>query len=301
MKDVLVICTRNRPADMKRCLESVLQLRRMPSALLVVDSSDSGETKAVSSEYRSLRGLPFLEYIHTAPGLTLQRNVALERVQGDFDVVHFVDDDVEVESGYVEELMKAFELDSSLVGAGGLIKGGNRKRATLFARLGGRDSIHPGRVLPTGFNIGAHETPFDVDVDWLPGCSMSFRLGKIEGLEFDERRVGYAIGEDADFGLRASARGKLRHVHTARLYHHQSPVNRHKRPLLVRMAVAHRWSLAEDKLGRVRRSMVVYGTLTESFTYLLRFVLSRSHDRLWWDCCVAGGAGLMDVTGRRPK
>jgi len=271
----------------------------MPIKVLVVDSSDSRDTADLSDEYRTGGRLPFLEYVHSAAGLTLQRNVALEMLREDFDVVHFIDDDVELEPEYIEELMKAFEMEPSLVGAGGLIKGGNRKRATLFARIGGRDSIHPGRVLSTGFNIGAHETPFDVDVDWLPGCSMSFRLALISGLAFDERRVGYAIGEDADFGLRASARGILRHLHAARLHHHQSPVNRHKRPLLVRMAVAHRWSLAEDNLGRVSKSMVVYGTLTESVTYLLRFVLSRSHDRLWWDCCLAGGAGLMDVTRRR--
>jgi GT2 family glycosyltransferase len=299
VKDALVICTRNRHADIKRCLDSLLHQRRMPSRLLIVDSSDTEDTAELSHQYRNEGGLPFLEYVHTSPGLTLQRNVALTTLRGEVDVVHFIDDDVELETEYIEELMKAFEVDASLVGAGGLIKGGNRKKARIIARLAGRDSIHPGRVLSTGFNIGAHETPFDVDVDWLPGCSMSFRLAMIDGLTFDERRVGYAIGEDADFGLRASARGTLRHVHAARLFHHQSPVNRHKRPLLVRMAVAHRWSLADDKLGRVRRSMVVYGTLTESATYLARFLLSRSHDRLWWECSMAGAAGLIDVTKKR--
>jgi GT2 family glycosyltransferase len=298
MKDAIVICTRNRPIDMKRCLDSLLKQRRMPTKVLIVDSSDDSETADISDVYRSDRGLQFLEYAHTVPGLTLQRNVALAMLREKFDVVHFIDDDVELEPEYIQELMEAFEKDPSLVGAGGVIMGGNRKKARFFARLEGRDSLIPGRVLSTGFNIGAHETPFDVDVDWLPGCSMSFRLAMIDGLAFDERRVGYAIGEDADFGLRARARGTLRHVHLARLYHHQSPVNRHKRPLLVRMAVAHRWSLAEDELGRVRRSMVVYGTVMESFTYLRRFVLSRSHDRLWWDCFVAGVAGLLDIARR---
>ncbi|WP_159630969.1 glycosyltransferase family 2 protein [Arthrobacter sp. 8AJ] len=299
MKDVLVICTRNRHADMSRCLDSVLDQTRMPSALLVVDSSDDDTTAEICAEYANRPDMPLLEYVHTAPGLTLQRNIALEQAHGNFEIVHFIDDDVELEGTYLEELMDAFELDDALVGAGGLIKGGNRKNPTLFARLGGRDSATPGKVLSTGFNIGAHETPYDVEVEWLPGCSMSFRLSKIAGLRFDERRVGYAIGEDADFGLRASARGALRHVHKARLYHHQSPVNRHKRPLLVRMAIAHRWSLAEDNLGRVSRPMVVYGTLFEALTYLLRFWLSRSHDRVWWDCFVAGGAGLLDITRRK--
>lgn len=299
MKDALVICTRNRSSDIERCLGSLLKQRRMPTRVLIVDSSDGSETFDISENYRNERGLTFLEYTHTSAGLTLQRNVALRMLSGNFDVVHFIDDDVELEPEYIEELMAAFEKDQSLVGAGGLILGGNRKRARLFARIGGRDSLTPGTVLSTGFNIGAHETPFDVDVDWLPGCSMSFRLTMIDGLTFDERRVGYAIGEDADFGLRAKARGRLRHVHLARLHHHQSPVNRHKRPLLVRMAVAHRWSLAEDELGRVRRPMVVYGTVMESLTYLFRFVLSRSHDRVSWDCFVSGLTGLLDIARKR--
>lgn len=297
MKDALVICTRNRLSDMKRCLDSLLLQERMPFNVLIVDSSDGKETEELAKEYAGL--ISSLDYVHTPPGLTLQRNIALGVLGGDIEVVHFVDDDVEMEPDYILQIMRAFEGDSTLVGAGGLIKGGNRKKARFFARLGGRDSIIPGKVLSTGFNIGAHETPFDVDVEWLPGCSMSFRRTLIDGLKFDEGRTGYAIGEDADFGLRALTRGTLRHVHSARLHHHQSPVNRHKRPLLVRMAVAHRWSLAEDKLGRVRRSMVIYGTITESFTYLLRFVLSRSHDRLWLECCIAGLAGLSDIAKRR--
>lgn len=297
MKDALVICTRNRPSDMKRCLESLLLQEKMPFSVLIVDSSDGKETEELAAEYAGM--ISSLEYVHTLPGLTLQRNIALGTLSDEIQVVHFIDDDVEMEPDYFLQIVKAFEEDARLVGAGGLIKGGNRKKARLFARLGGRDSVIPGRVLPTGFNIGAHETPFDVDVEWLPGCSMSFRRKSIAGLKFDEGRTGYAIGEDADFGLRALTRGTLRHVHSARLHHHQSPVNRHKRPLLVRMAVAHRWSLAEDKLGRVRRSMVVYGTLTESLTYLLRFVLSRSHDKLWLECSVAGLAGLSDIAKKR--
>lgn len=299
MKDALIICTRNRPSDIKRCLESVLLQEKMPFNVLIVDSSDGKETEDLAATYGD--SIPSLDYVHSAPGLTLQRNVALGKLGEDVEIVHFVDDDVELEPAYILEILRAFEGNPDLVGAGGLIKGGNRKKATLFARLGGRDSTVPGRVLPTGFNIGAHETPFDVDVEWLPGCSMSFRKKLIEGLQFDEGRTGYAIGEDADFGLRALSRGPLRHVHSARLHHHQSPVNRHKRPLLVRMAVAHRWTLAEDKLGRVRRSMVIYGTLTESLTYMLRFVLSRSHDKLWLECSLAGLAGLSDVARRKHR
>lgn len=154
MKDVLVICTRNRSADMVRCLESLLQQRRMPLKVLVVDSSDTNETADLSEEFRSQKGLPFLEYVHTAPGLTLQRNVALRMVRGEFDVVHFVDDDVELEPGYIDELLNAFEKDASLVGAGGLIKGAIVRKHRLSLGLEGAIVYTQARFYPLASILG---------------------------------------------------------------------------------------------------------------------------------------------------
>lgn len=293
----MVICTRNRPADLRKCLASINLQDRQTDVTLVVDSSDSTDSELIVQKFASDGLIPGLQYRRAERGLTKQRNVALTLLTDEVEVVHFVDDDVEMEPGYVAELMAAFEADPDVVGAGGMVLGGNRRKPSLFAVLGGRDSFTPGRVLGTGFNVGAHETSTEVDTEWLPGCSMSFRVAAIAGLRFDEDRTGYAIGEDVDFGLRASSRGALRHVPTARLVHHQSPVNRHDRPALVRMAVAHRWTLAEDRLGRVKRGKVIYGALAESLNYFSKWVIRR--DVLWRDCGTAGLKGISDALRRR--
>jgi GT2 family glycosyltransferase len=242
---------------------------------LIVDSSDTTTSQDVATEFFASGAVPGGRYLHAQRGLTKQRNVGLGEVRDLVDVVHFIDDDVELDHDYLAGLMQALERDPSLVGVGGMVLGGNRGRPSRPALLTGRDSLTPGAVTRMGFNVGAHETPTPVDVEWLPGCSMSFRLSAINGLSFDESREGYAIGEDVDFGLKASARGRLQHVPTARLVHHLSAVNRHRRAELTRMAVVHRWALARDQLGSVTKVGVIFGTLAECVTYFLKGIRHR--------------------------
>ena len=52
----VVIATRNRPAEMKECLDSLFVQTRLPAEILVVDASDNHETSVVISDFSS-RGL----------------------------------------------------------------------------------------------------------------------------------------------------------------------------------------------------------------------------------------------------
>lgn len=293
MNDVIVICTRNRRDDLAVCLGSILNLETKPAAVLVVDSSDSDDSSALVQNYmqQSSDITYFLE--RTAPGLTLQRNHGLRVIDGRFDVVHFLDDDVELESGYIGALQNMFEGDPDLVGAGGMVLGSVRQPASTWSRLCLTDSALPGSVNRAGFNVGCYDNPNTLEVTWLPGCSMSFRLKSISGLAFDEGRTGYALGEDVDFGLKASSRGRLLHVPSAVLQHHQSPTNRHKRPILVAMGVRNRWQLAVDELGNVNKAAVVYSTVMQSFTFAMRSIKQR--EPLLWKCSVSGATALWRV------
>lgn len=293
LNDAMVICTRNRVSDLDVCLKSLETQSRKPFMTLVVDSSDGSDSAELVASYNLLGNLPNLTYVHTDIGLTKQRNIGLVMLEGKIDVVHFVDDDVEMEFDYVSELIGVFNREPLLAGCGGMVLGSIRNKPSRVAVLGFRDSETPGVVLSSGFNVGAYETPEEVSMAWLPGCSMSFRMSTIEGLRFDERRTGYAIGEDVDFGMKVSARGELRHIPTARLLHHQSPTNRHRRPELVRMAVRHRWSLAHDHSDRVKKHMVVIATLTQSAHFMSRAVIKL--EPLLFKCSVASIQGLTDA------
>jgi GT2 family glycosyltransferase len=284
--DALVICTRNRIDDVKRCLASVEAARYVPGRILVVDSSDGRETE----EYCAQSDVP-ITYIRAPRGLTIQRNIALAEVRE--EIVHFVDDDVEVEPDYFRELIQVLRDSPHAAGVGGAMAGAGASRPALIQRLILKSSLRPGLVLRSGYNTGCYNSPNPINVDWLPGCSMSFRMSAICGLKFDERRKGYAPGEDVDFGLKALERGPLLYTPTARLTHHLSPTNRADLPEMVRASVHSRWILAVDFPHRVSRGHVVYSSLAEGLILAVKSI--KRGRALQRRMAVAAFAGVVDV------
>jgi len=219
--DTLVICTRNRARELATCLASVQAASPLPDRVLIVDSSDDPElarglVEGVGFEIRSR-----INYLHTAPGLPLQRNIGV--ANSDTDIVHFIDDDVVVSPEYFGSILDAF-LEPDVVGVCGFITNlGQRKRPSLFARrffLDGED----GRVLPSGRNVLNFEPGDGVrPTDWLSGCSMSYRRRVLTVEQFDERLSGYALGEDVDLSSRVRGHGRLVFQPTARVVHDESP------------------------------------------------------------------------------
>jgi GT2 family glycosyltransferase len=119
-----------------------------------------------------------------------------------------------------------------------------------------------------------HQQPRQVD--WLSGCSMSFRASVFEHIRFDERRTGNGVGEDVDFCLRASAYGRILWLSDATLEHHQSPINRFGARKSGYSTIDHRLLLASDRLHTVRRSRVVARGYVESLLRLFRSFVTRS-------------------------
>lgn len=122
--EAVVICTRNRPSELARTLESVASqnhasLRRV----IVVDGSSSHaaeETARVALDAQS--DLPLHYHVHSGdPSSAEQRNIALELLSNDIRVVHFLDDDVTLQHGYFEALCSEFRNRPNVGGAGGLI------------------------------------------------------------------------------------------------------------------------------------------------------------------------------------
>ncbi len=169
--------------------------------------------------------------------------------------------------------------------------GGNRP--PLLSRLALKASRRPGRVLRSGYNTGCYDSPTPIYVDWLPGCSMSFRMSAIRGLKFDERRKGPNPGEDVDFGLRALDRGPLLYNPEARLVHHLSSTNRPDLPEWIRAGVRSRWMLAVDFPHRVSRGLVIYSSIADGLIFAVKSV--KRERTLRRRMAVAAFAGVFDV------
>jgi GT2 family glycosyltransferase len=182
-KVCLIFATRGRAEILKDAVAFVHLQTVKPDMIVVSCVSDD--------DIRSLPDQPDLLVVKGRPGLTAQRNNALNHMPDDFDVVIFLDDDFLVHREWISEVLKALKSDPSITCVTG----------TVVA-----DGIHgPGYSLEEGRDIlaqtrGIPETLIAVSTGGPYGCNMAFRVRSTAGLRFDERLVLYGWQEDRDFG-----------------------------------------------------------------------------------------------------
>jgi GT2 family glycosyltransferase len=99
----VAICTRERPADLRRALAAMRRLDPRPLEVLVIDNApQSTETRAVAADF------PGVRYVcEPRQGLDFARNRALQEASG--DIIAFSDDDAMPESQWLGALVRPFE------------------------------------------------------------------------------------------------------------------------------------------------------------------------------------------------
>lgn len=228
----VIICTRNRIADIIRCLESLVLQTAMPEELIVVDSSDASlefnaEFKTIFSPTRFVQTQ--LRYQHTRPGLTYQRNIGIALAT--HDIVHFIDDDVMLTCNYLASMRQIFEENSDYAGGMGTINNipvlpkRNWHRLLRYLFLLQRDYAS-GNFTFSGMPTHAYGTPTFKKVQVLGGCCMAYRSWIFKEYRFDEQLMRYGFMEDCDFSYRVSQRYALFYNPKAQLAHYPSKANR---------------------------------------------------------------------------
>ena len=94
------ICTRNRPDDLNRCLQSICDAARMPDQVIVSDDGDDDNTvEKVAASFS------FVDY-QRGPriGLGANRNACIASVTS--NLVSFIDDDVILSPTFVEDAIR---------------------------------------------------------------------------------------------------------------------------------------------------------------------------------------------------
>jgi GT2 family glycosyltransferase len=224
--------------------------------IVVVDASTTEATRDICQHFVRLNASssPLLYRRAHQPGLTHQRNeaVGICRELG-VHVVHFIDDDTEVLDGYFDAIEHRFQIDPAVVGVGGIILNQltvNYVKLKSFFLLG---SHKRGSVLRSGRNIlGQYPGTLATDiVEWLNGCSMSFRMTAFDEAQFDSSLQGYSMGEDYDFSFRLSRHHRLVVEPTAECIHHLTPTMRGSARAQARQATeaTHRWVHTHMTLG----------------------------------------------------
>ncbi|ROP66575.1 glycosyltransferase family 2 protein [Curtobacterium sp. ZW137] len=122
----VVIGTRDRPEDVRRCVASVLASAYDDFEVFVVDNAPTTTaTRDVVASFRDDR----LHYaLEARPGVSRARNAGLALASG--AVVAFVDDDVVVDRHWLAALAEAYARDADVVCVTGLVPSGELRSPT---------------------------------------------------------------------------------------------------------------------------------------------------------------------------
>lgn len=94
----IAIVTRNRPAKLKRCLESLSRQSFLPEKVLVIDNDIKSTSYTVAQNFKEKLNLEY--YLEYASGVPHARNTALKKTKSRF--LGFVDDDCILDEKWVE-------------------------------------------------------------------------------------------------------------------------------------------------------------------------------------------------------
>jgi GT2 family glycosyltransferase len=166
----------------------------LPSVVVVsaTEDSDLGPHPTARLEVDVILG---------SPGTSIQRNRALDRLQGRCDTVFFFDDDFVPSPYWIERAVRILDSDPTIAGVSGcIIRDGALSEAVSWEDAD--DWI---------LNVDVPEADAVLtEAPDLYGCNMAFRMTSIRDVvRFDERLVLYGWLEDKDFSRRAGRSGRL--------------------------------------------------------------------------------------------
>lgn len=105
----VIVCTRNRPQDLSRCLASLGDQCPPPSQIVVVDQSVGPEAEE-TTRVTARSDVAIDHVISSGTGLSLARNEGAMRATGEF--LLFTDDDCEVAENWYQEWLRVLTSDS---------------------------------------------------------------------------------------------------------------------------------------------------------------------------------------------
>jgi O-antigen biosynthesis protein len=115
----IVVCTRDRPAELETCLAAMRRLTYEPLEILVVDNAPSSDATRSLVATLSTDDPRIVYTTEPAPGLSVARNHGLARAR--YDLVAFTDDDTSADPHWPAVIAAAFIADPTVACVTGLI------------------------------------------------------------------------------------------------------------------------------------------------------------------------------------
>jgi len=270
----VVICTRDRPEALARCLASLLAQTRKPDQIVVVDnaSRDDRTEKAAAME-----GVDYVREDRT--GLDIARNTGA--IHATSQIIAYTDDDVRLHSRWLERIVSAFDTEEVMAVTGLVLPAELKTKAQLiFEQQWGFGRGFCRIDFDSAFFEGSRDFGCPV---WQigAGASMAFRRRAFEEVGyFDERLDVGAAGccGDSEYWYRLLAAGwACRYEPSAVAFH----FHRRDYKALARQIFAYMRGHTAALLVQFERHGH-RGNLRRIFRTLPRWYARKAVHRLWY-------------------
>jgi glycosyltransferase involved in cell wall biosynthesis len=270
----VVVCTRERPGALARCLDSLLAQRYPAFRVLVVDNAPATDATAEVVRGAARRG-PVDYLVERAPGLSYARNAAVAAAPG--QILAWIDDDEVADPHWLAEIARALaEHPEADVVSGVIVPAELETPAQLwFEQFGGHSKGRGFRPDLFGPATAHVQSPLYPLPPFGTGANMTFRAGVIQSIGGFDTALGAgtpAMGSEDTLAFTQVlvAGGTIVYQPSAVTHHY------HRRDL-----------------DGLHKQMVGYGAgLTAAYTSLL---LRRP--RLLWPLLKLLPVALRDLTG----
>src|ERR1041384_220329 len=260
-----IIATVGRPELLRVCLESLAKQTVRVAEVVVVHCGGDTETLEVTKDPRwGEAGFEVRYFHHPARNCAPQRNSAIPQAR--YDNLLLIDDDVEVDSHWVEELFKPIWADPAVAATMGRLINQPMATPTFFWRLyrrllHGKDKgFKPGKLvgaaLPNGFPTAAEQP---IPCEWIGGGASALRREAFESVGgFASFFTGSSPGEDLDLGYRLSRKWKVFYVPAAKCVHHQALSGREQSDQHQYLSMRARFGILTITMGKSRAVALVH-------------------------------------------
>lgn len=222
----VVVCTRDRAADLAECLEALRALRYPALDLLIVDNAPTDDSTArLVAEYTA-RDDRFRTVREPRPGLSAARNCGVRQARGEF--IAFTDDDVAVDEGWIAGLVRGFGRSEKVGAVTGLVATADIS-GPAEAYFDARSPSWSARMEPELFDLGEHRRdeplyPYSAGI-FGTGANLAFRRQALLDTGIFDEALGAGAptkgGEDLDMFVRILRSGwAIAHEPSAVVWHH---------------------------------------------------------------------------------
>ncbi|HWP47976.1 MAG TPA: glycosyltransferase [Candidatus Limnocylindrales bacterium] len=199
------VCTRNRPDDLRRCLNSLILQDYPRYEILVIDNDPpTSVTKELVMEMKGRLEVTAIRYVvEPRRGLDFARNRAIQEARG--EILSYLDDDTVADPGWITSIVENFQSDPHIMGCTGpnLALEMETEAQELMELRGGYGHWFEKRIYELSSPIGSC---YPCKPIFGAGCNMSFRrkIFDFVGLFDEALDTGVPLpgGGDADMFYR---------------------------------------------------------------------------------------------------